>query len=75
MNYHLIERTGWQVSSLSFGCMRFADDETAAAAVKKAVELGVNYFDVAPAYGGGSAEGRLGLGLKGLPREKVIVTA
>lgn len=75
MDYKLIERTGWQVSALSFGCMRFADDETAAAAVKKAVELGVNYFDVAPAYGGGTAEPRLGLGLKGLDRSKAIVTA
>lgn len=75
MNHNLIGRTGWQVSNLSFGCMRFADDETAAAAVKRAFELGVNYFDVAPAYGGGTAEGRLGLGLKGLPREKIIVTA
>lgn len=75
MDYRLIERTGWNVSALSFGCMRFADDETAAVAVKKAVELGVNYFDVAPAYGGGTAERRLGLGLRGLPREQVIVTA
>jgi len=75
MDYRLIERTGWQVSRLSFGCMRFADDETAEAAVKKAFELGVNYFDVAPAYGGGTAEPRLGMGLKGLPREQVIVTA
>lgn len=75
MDYRLIERTGWQVSGLGFGCMRFADDDTAAAAVKKAVELGVNYFDVAPAYGGGTAERRLGLGLKGLDRSKLIVTA
>lgn len=75
MDYRLVERAGWRVSELSFGCMRFADDETAAAAVKKAVELGVNYFDVAPAYGGGTAEPRLGMGLKGLDRSKVIVTA
>jgi uncharacterized protein len=62
------------MSALSFGCMRFADDETAVEAVRKAVELGVNYFDVAPMYGGGTAERRLGMGLKGL-RDKVIVTA
>jgi hypothetical protein len=74
MDYRLVGRTGWNVSSLSFGCMRFADDETAAAAVRKAIELGVNYFDVAPGYGGGTAEPRLGMGLKGL-RDKVLVTA
>lgn len=55
--------------------MRFDDDETAAQAVKTAVDLGVNYFDVAPAYGGGKAEPQLGLGLKLVDRSKVIVTA
>ena len=54
--------------------MRFADDESAVMAVRKAVELGVNYFDVAPLYGGGTAEPRLGAGLKGL-RDKVMVMA
>ena len=74
MDYHIIEKTGWEVSTLSFGCMRFADDETAAAAVRAAIDLGVNYFDVAPAYGGGTAEPRLAAGIKGL-RDGIIVTA
>jgi len=55
--------------------MRFADDESAAAAVRKAVELGVNYFDVAPAYCGKTSERRLGMGLKGLDLGKLIITA
>lgn len=55
--------------------MRFHDDESAAIAVKKAVERDVNYFDVAPGYGGGTAEPRLGLGIQGLDRSKLIVTA
>lgn len=74
MDYRGFDRTNYDISTLSFGCMRFADDETAAEAVRKAIELGVNYFDVAPAYGGGTAERRLGLGLRGL-RDGVIVTA
>lgn len=54
--------------------MRFSDADTAYDAVRKAVELGVNYFDVAPYYGNGTAEPWLSAGLKGL-RDKVIVTA
>lgn len=74
MEYRLVQKTGWNLSALSFGCMRFADDDSAVGAVRKAIELGVNYFDVAPMYCGGHSERRLGMGLKGL-RDKVIVTA
>lgn len=75
MEYKQIGKTGQQFSVLSFGCMRFSDDDTAAAAVKKAIELDVNYFDVAPAYCGGASERRLGLGLKGCDRSNLIITA
>jgi len=74
LEYRLASRSGLKISALSFGCMRFADAESAAATVRKAIELGVNYFDVAPAYGGGTAEPWLAAGLKGL-RDKAIVTA
>jgi len=74
MKYQLVPKTGWNVSKLSFGCMRFKDEETAAEAVRKAIELGVNYFDVAPAYGGGTAEPFLAKGIEGL-RDEAIITA
>jgi len=75
MEYRTVPKTGWDVSTLSFGCMRFNDPESAAAAVSKAVELGVNYFDVAPAYCGAHSEEWLGGAIAALPREKLIVTA
>ena len=74
MKYKHVEKTGWDVSALSFGCMRFEDEESAIAAVRKAIALGVNYFDVAPAYCNGKSEEWLGEALKGL-RDKVFVTA
>ena len=74
MQYQHVGKTGWDVSALSFGCMRFRDFDTAVEAVGKAIDLGVNYFDVAPAYGRTSAERRLGHGIAGR-REKAIVTA
>jgi len=74
MNYRIVPKTNWKVSELSYGCMRFRDEATAIEAIHQAIALGVNYFDVAPLYGGGTAEVYLGKGLAGL-REKVIVTA
>jgi predicted aldo/keto reductase-like oxidoreductase len=74
MNYRRVPKTNWNVSTLTYGCMRFRDEETAVAAIHKAIEVGVNYFDVAPLYGGGTAEVYVGKGLKGL-RHKAIVTA
>lgn len=44
---------------------RAIDDATAQAAITAALEAGIGYFDVAPHYGQGLAERRLGAGLKG----------
>lgn len=74
MEYRSFARTNWRVSVLSFGCMRFADEENAAAAIRTALDMGVNYLDVAPLYGNGTAEKYTGLGIKGR-RDKGIVTA
>jgi uncharacterized protein len=74
MQLRVVPKTKWKVAPLAFGCMRFKDEVTAIEAIRKAIELGVNYFDVAPAYGGGSAELKLGLAIKGL-RDKCIITA
>lgn len=75
MDYRPIGKTNLKLSALSYGCMRFGDEESAAAAIKKAIEQGVNYFDVAPGYCGGTSEQKLGLGLKGEDRSKLIITA
>ncbi len=52
MRYKRFGRTGKKVSVLGFGGMRFdpKDEETALRAVKRAAELGINYFDTAPGY-------------------------
>ncbi len=73
MIYRDLGRTGLKISGLSFGCMRFPDAETAAATVRRAVELGVNYFDTSCDYCRGESETWLGEGLKGL-RDKVLVS-
>lgn len=61
-----IGRTGVKVTRLGFGCVPLgglykdvAEDE-ASATVRRALDLGINYFDTAPIYGFGKAETRLG---------------
>lgn len=43
--------------------------------IKKAFAAGVNYFDVAPAYGRGDAEIKMGIGLQGLDRKKYYLAS
>jgi aryl-alcohol dehydrogenase-like predicted oxidoreductase len=43
-------------------------------AVHAALDCGINYFDVAPAYGGTRAETVLGKALKGIPRDKFFLS-
>jgi L-galactose dehydrogenase len=74
MNTRPLGRTGLQVSTLSFGASSLGgvfhsvDESDAIRAVHAALDLGINYFDVAPAYGGTRSETVLGKALRGIPR-------
>jgi len=78
MEYATQGRTGLRVSKLGFGASPLGNEfgETDAAegerAVHCAIDLGINYFDVAPYYGRTLAETRLGAALAGR-RDKVIL--
>jgi D-threo-aldose 1-dehydrogenase len=50
------------------------DDDTALRSVATAADLGVTLFDVAPLYGHGLAEHRLGTVLKRLPRDSFVLS-
>jgi aryl-alcohol dehydrogenase-like predicted oxidoreductase len=69
MEHNILGRTGMKVSRLSFGAsslggvFRFVDESEAIKAVHVALECGINYFDVAPAYAGTVSETVLGEGL------------
>ena len=68
-----------EVSALGFGCWAIGgtwnntEDTTSIKALQKAVELGINFFDVAPVYGLGHAETLLGQALTTFKREKVVI--
>lgn len=62
MQYRELGRTGWKVSTSSFGAWAIGgawgtvQDEESIAALHKAVDLGVNFFDTADVYGDGRSE-------------------
>ena len=62
MQYRELGRTGWKVSTISFGAWAIGGtwgdvkDEESLAALRRALDLGVNFFDTADAYGDGRSE-------------------
>jgi predicted aldo/keto reductase-like oxidoreductase len=66
MRYRPFGKTGWDVSALSFGCMRLKDDpELNKELISKAIDLGVNYFESTRYYLGGTCQHRTAPGLEG----------
>ena len=74
MQYRKLGKTGIEVSSIGLGCAQLGSSctEYAAKIVRRAAELGVNYFDTARGYR--DSEIKLGLGLKGR-RGKVYISS
>lgn len=78
METRTLGRTGLKVSKLGYGGSPLgnefgdADPLEGERAVHCAIDLGINYFDVAPYYGRTLAETRLGAALAGR-REKVVL--
>ncbi len=78
MQFHELGRTGWKVSALGFGSWAIGgtwgtvDDRESIAALNRAIELGVNFFDTADVYGGGRSE-RLLARLRQQHHEKIYI--
>src|SRR5258707_300050 len=78
MNYRPLGRTGWKIADISFGAWAIGgawgqvSDEDALAALHKAVDAGVNFFDTADVYGSGRSE-RLIAQLKKSRQQEIIV--
>ena len=79
MHYRRLGLTPLSVSVLSFGAsslggvFRQTDDAEGIRAVRTALDLGINFFDVAPYYGNTKAEEVLGRALSGVPRSSYIL--
>lgn len=86
MEYIKFGNTGMDVSRLCLGCMSFGDsekwihqwvlnEEKSRPIIKKALELGINFFDTANVYSGGISEEILGRALKDYANRDEVVIA
>ncbi|MCL7377122.1 aldo/keto reductase [Streptomyces sp. 35G-GA-8] len=90
MESRTLGHSGITVGALGFGCWAIGgewqdtaghplgwgavDDEESVAAIRRAIELGVTFFDTADAYGTGHSERVLGRAVRGRRDEVVIAT-
>src|SRR5215216_4068720 len=80
MEYRILGKTGLEVSAVGIGLWAIGgdawgpvNDEDSLAAMQKAWELGVNFFDTADVYGRGRSEGLVAQFLKNVPRDKIYI--
>jgi aryl-alcohol dehydrogenase-like predicted oxidoreductase len=79
MDYTTLGRTGLRVSVMGLGCGGHSrlgqsygnTEEQSVEVVERALDLGVNFFDTAEAYG---TEEILGKGLQGARRDRVVIS-
>ncbi len=86
MEYTCLGKTGLRVSRICLGCMSFGqpgwlnwdwvlDEEASAPFFRRAVEMGINFFDTADSYSGGRSEEITGRWLKEYANRDEIVIA
>ena len=87
MNYVKLGNTGMDVSPICLGCMSFGtaegwvhnpwalNEEDSRTIIKRALELGVNFFDTANVYARGVSEEILGRALKDFANRDEVVIA
>ena len=86
MNYVNLGNSGLKVSRICLGCMSYGvaergqqrwavNEEQSRPFIKRALELGINFFDTANVYSGGSSEEIVGRALRDFARRDEIVLA
>lgn len=76
MRYRRLGRTNWQVSELGYGMWGLAgwsgvNPDEVQQALRRAVDLGCNFFDTAWGYGAGKSEAILGQLVRSYPDQKL----
>src|SRR5438045_2572967 len=83
MNYTNLGKTGLKVSRICLGCMSYGlgerkwglDEDQGRPFIKRALELGINFFDTANMYGTGRSEEVLGQALRNFAKRDEVVIA
>ena len=84
MEYTELKNAGITVSKLCLGCMSFGDARSgeygwtldykaSETIIRKAFDLGINFFDTSNNYSAGTSEEFLGRALKPVPRDQVVI--
>lgn len=81
MEYRVLGRTGWKISTLGFGAWGIGgdawgntNDQESLAALHRAIDLGVNFIDTADVYGDGHSEQLIARVRKSRSEELIIAT-
>ncbi len=86
MRYIKLGKTGLDISPIALGCMTYGDpkrghpvwsldEEQSRPLIKKALDMGINFFDTANMYSQGSSEEIVGRALKDFARRDEVVIA
>lgn len=86
MDFVKLGRTGTDVSRICLGCMTYGEaakgshpwtlsEEESRPFIRQAIELGINFFDTANMYSGGTSEEFLGRALRDYARRDEVVVA
>jgi aryl-alcohol dehydrogenase-like predicted oxidoreductase len=86
LDYIKLGNTGLDISPLALGCMSYGEpaagshewtlpEDESRLFIRKAIELGINFFDTANSYSGGTGEEILGRALKDYARRDEVVVA
>ncbi len=86
MEYVKLGRTGLEVSRICLGCMTYGvpergnhpwtlNEEASRPFIKRAIELGINFFDTANVYSDGTSEEIVGRALKDFAKREDVVLA
>jgi len=86
MEYTTLGNTDIQISKVCVGCMSFGkagtmhdwtlDEAESEKVIKRALDLGINFFDTANGYSAGTSEEYLGRALKkNAARDKVVIAS
>ena len=86
MDYVRLGQTGLKVSRVCLGCMTYGvpergahpwtlDEEKSRPFIKRALELGINFFDTANTYSDGTSEEIVGRALRDFARREEVVIA
>jgi len=81
LEYRELGKTGTKVSAVGFGCWAMwasgwgdVDDSESISAARRALDLGINFFDTAPGYGFNHSEKVLAKALEGKRKEAFLAT-